>query len=167
VNYKHDINVKYPSTIHYILAALIPYTEPNLKLAFKPSVFFNDLEKLDRLKNRRKAFRSAYYRSIQQKLVEIDGDGVPRLTRKGRLTIQRFKPQKLKRAQLMIVFDIPEVERRKRQHLRLLLRELAFTQVQKSVWTSVYDHREYLKAEIKDNSLEKYVEIFETQTIKL
>jgi len=66
----------------------------------------------------------------------------------------------------MLVFDIPEDERHKRDRLRLLLRELSFEQVQKSVWTSENDHRDYIRAEIHDFGLDEYVQLYESRLIK-
>jgi DNA-binding transcriptional regulator PaaX len=163
---KERLAKKYHSPTHYILSGLIPYTEANLKLAFAPNAFFNDLEKLDTIKANKKALKSAYYRAIKKGLVKIDDSGIPRLTEKGLRKTKTFKPKKLKGAKLMIIFDIPEEERPKRQRLRALLRELAFRQVQKSVWVSDFDHREYIRAEINEAQLQGCVELFESRTIK-
>ena len=162
---KKRLAKKYRSSTHYILSGLIPYSEANLKLAFKPNAFFNDLEKLGEIKANKAALKTAYYRAIKQGLVVIDGGGIPRLTDKGLRQTKKYQPQKLKNATLMIVFDIPEAEKAKRQRLRLLLRELSFQQIQKSVWMSEFDHREYIRAEIKDFGLETYVELFEARPI--
>lgn len=157
---------KYSSATHYILAGLIPYTESNIKLSFKPSEFFNDLDKLDNVKASRKVLQNAYYRAIKRGLVVFDEVGIPRLTPKAIRKIKPFKPKKLKSSKLMIIFDIPEAEKYKRNHLRTLLKELSFKQVQKSVWMSEYDTREYLHMEIKQYGLHPYVQIFEARSIK-
>ena len=65
----------------------------------------------------------------------------------------------------MVIFDIPEVNKYKRQQLRLLLKQLEFKQVQKSVWVSQKDSREYLNAEIKRLNLNKDVLLFECHSI--
>lgn len=163
---KERLAKKYYSTTHYVLSSLIPYTEANLKLAFKPNAFFNDLEKLDVIKANKKALKTAYYRAIRQGLIEVNADRIPRLTEKGIRKTKKFRPKKLKGARLMIIFDIPEDERFKRQRLRTLLRELSFEQIQKSVWMSEFDHREYIRAEIKDFGLEGCIELFEARTIQ-
>lgn len=154
---------KYKSTTHYLLAALIPYSEANLKLVFVPRAFFADLAKLDNIKQA--TLRSAYGRAIQQGLIEIDDHGVPRLTSKGQRKVRPYRSRKLKDAKLMVIFDIPEVDRWKRRQLRALLRELSFKQEQKSVWTTVLDHREYLKSEVAELGLEKSVRIFECRPL--
>ncbi len=157
---------KYRSSTHYVLAGLIPYTEANLKLSFKPSAFLRDLEKLDHITMNKKALEGAYYRAIRRGLIKLDPRGIPRLTDKGIQKVRPYRPQKLKDSKLLVLFDIPEAERFKRTHLRLLLKELAFTQVQKSVWMSDKDHRQYLKSEIREHSLQDYVAIFEARLIK-
>lgn len=163
---RHRLGKKYRSTTHYVLSALIPYTESNLKLSFKPSVFFNDLEKLDQIKAQKNSVRTAYYRAVKQQLIELDNQGVPYLTEKGLRKVKPYKPRKLKGSLLMVIFDIPETERYKRQRLRLLLKELSFQKRQQSVWVSDKDHRQYLKAEIAEHGLKDYVEVFEARFIK-
>lgn len=170
MNYKDEmqrLNAKYSSATQYVLSGLIPYTEANLKLTFKPSVFFNDLEKLDQIKAGKKTLKSAYYRAIKQGLVEIDEQKIPRLTKKGLKKVKPYKPERLKGSRLMVIFDIPEERRYKRNRLRTLLRELSFNQVQKSVWTSDYDHRQYLRAEIADMQLQEYVKVYEASQIEI
>jgi DNA-binding transcriptional regulator PaaX len=164
MHYRERLVKKYPSATYYILSSLIPYTEANLKLSFKPSMFFSDLEKLDSIKANKKSLKASYYRLIQKGLIEIN-NGVPKLTEVGLRKAKTFKPKKLKGAKLMIIFDIPEKESSKRQQLRLLLRELAFVQIQKSVWMCEYDHREYIRAEIAEHTLESYIELFEARSI--
>lgn len=151
---------KLSPTTKYLLKAFIPYTNANLKLAFKPSMFFRDLSQQKRLKVR--SVESAYYRAIKSGLIEMDYRNYPRLTDKGRLQVKRFEPTELPRnAQLIIIFDIPEEERNKRSHLRTLLRELSFVKIQQSVWASRYDHRELINAEVEEYGLEPYVQIYE------
>jgi len=149
----------------YILESMIPYTDANLRLAFKPRSFFYELSKKNKIKE--KTVQSAYYRAIRQGLLEMDGRNFPRLTEKGRARVQLFQPSTLPSgARLLVIFDIPESERHKRDHLRTLLRELAFEKIQQSVWATKYDHRDYLAAEIKEYGLLHCVEIFEAVRIE-
>lgn len=152
------------TTAEYILQGLIPYSDPNLKLVFRPSAFFYDLEKLSR-KNHQ-TIKNAYYKAQRDGLIVINDYGQPTLTDKARKNAKLFKPEKLIDAVLVVMFDIPEGEKSKRQRLRLLLRELSFKQIQKSVWTCEYDYREYVRCEIKDQNLEDYVLFFEARQIK-
>lgn len=152
------------TTTEYILWSLIPYTEPNLKLTFKPSAFFYDLEKISR-KNHQ-TIKNAYYKAQRDGLIVFDDDGMPRLTDKAKRKAKLFKPEKLKDAVLVVMFDVPEEEKNKRQRLRLLLKELSFKQIQKSVWTCEYDYREYVRSEIKDQELQDYVLFYEARQIQ-
>lgn len=150
----------------YLLEAFIPYTKANLKLVYKPSAFFDEHEKLSRTKQQ--TLKSAYYRAIKKGLLEVDNHGVPRLTAKGERVIKIYKPAKLPpEACLLVVFDIKEAERFKRNHLRALLRELSFNKVQQSVWMSRYDHREYLAMELKEYGLENSVIVYEALQLSL
>lgn len=158
---------KYKSPMHYVLSGLIPYTEANVKLSFKPNLFFNDLERLDQIKISRNGLRSTYYRAIKVGYIEFDKKSKkPKITDKGRDKLLPFEPRKLKDSKLMVIFDIPEKDRSKRRDLRLLLKELAFIQVQKSVWISSLDSREYIGLEIKRLKIDGYVQIYEASKIK-
>lgn len=165
------------TALKYVLKALIPYTKANLKLAFSPNLFFNDLEKISRQNNKHSSvktekrykiqtLRNAYYRAKKDKLIEIDESGRPRLTAAGKQKARPYQPSRLgKNAYLMVTFDIPERERHVRDHLRFLLKALEFKQVQKSVWKSEYDHRELLKTEINLHGLKEQVHVYEADKI--
>lgn len=153
-------------TTKFVLEAFVPYTKANLLLSFKPSLFFNELEKKSGRK--RRSLESAYYRLIKKGLIELDDKGIPRLTPKGHRKAKIFKPERLQLgAQLIVIFDIPEEERRKRRRLRLVLQELSFRKVQQSVWVTEYDYREYLRAEIAEMDLQEYVRVYEAAPIEL
>ncbi len=165
MNDKTRLQNKYKSTIHYVLLGLMPYGEASLKLIFKPSAFFRDIAILDGTGPSKKAIETAYYRSIKRGYISVDEKGIPRLTNKGIKKVRPYASKKLTNSSLMVVFDIPEYRRQKRDRLRLILKELSFQQVQKSVWVSSNDHREYLKAEIVDNDLQDYVKVFEVRQL--
>ena len=152
------------SAAAYLLEALLPYSDANLKLLYKPNQFFYELERRSNFKKR--SLQNAFYKLKRDGMVEFIGSN-PYLTEQGRAKLQLFKPEKLPGSCLMVIFDIPEDERNKRQQLRLLLKELRFTHVQHSVWVSEYDSREYLKAEIKDLQLQSYVKIFESHELTI
>lgn len=160
-----EIGIKYRSTTHYVLSALVPYTDANLKLTFKPSDFFSDLKKLDTYKAKYGTIRSGYYRAIKQGLIAVDSDGFPHLTEKGHSKLRRYEPRKLAGARLMVVFDIPENERALRAKLRLLLREFYFEQIQKSVWVTEYDVIDILSVQIRLHQLTNYVEVYEARKV--
>lgn len=151
------------ATIH-ILLGLIPYTEENILLAFKPNVFFNELEKssgysFTTLKNT--------YRRARKNLIAIDGEKVS-LSLKARQTIYPYIAQKLPdQGKLMVIFDIPERLSRRRCKFRYLLRTLKYEQIQKSVWMSSNDSREIIIDSIKELRLGKYVQIYESARLDI
>lgn len=158
---------KYRSSTHYILSALVPYTEANLKLSFKPNQFFNDLEKLSSHHYTKAALRNSYYRAVRRGLVEVSGNSRPYRTKKAELLLQRYEPQQLTGdVCVMVIFDIPESERYLRQKLRALLRELKFTFVQQSVWKTNYDVSQYLKEYLQEEGVDKdWVQVYESVRI--
>lgn len=160
---RHRITKKYRSTSHYVLSALVPYTEANLKLAFKPNIFFDDLANLSETAMNKAALKTSYYRLVQKGCIELDTRGQPTLSDKGKQQLSLYEPQKLPGgAGLLLVFDIPENQRAKRDHLRTLLRELKFRMIQQSVWHTAYDSREYLRTELEKYQLTPYVKLYES-----
>lgn len=148
------------SCVTSILDAFLPYTQENLTLTFKPSKFFADLAKTEHYHKR--SLQNAYYRSINDGLIAIDDIGIPRLTDKGIKRLRPYKPTRLiGDVKLFVIYDIPESDRWKRRRLRLLLHELKFKQVQKSVWVTSYEVRSYVNSGIREYNLSEYVKIFE------
>ncbi len=156
---------KYRSSLHYILSALVPYTEANLKLSFSPNRFFNDLEKINDHRYTSAALRSSYYRAVKDGLLDTTG-GHPMLTDKGISRLQRYQPKCLpSNAVVLLIFDIPESHRQLRNRLRATLSELYFTPVQQSVWQTEYDILEYLRETLLAEGLEEYVQVYESVRI--
>jgi CRISPR-associated endonuclease Cas2 len=158
------------SATTYILKSLIPYTDANMKLAYKPNLFFNDLEKLDsKAKNKplysRTTLRTTYYRAKQRGYFVVNELGKPQLTEKGTARLQPFQPKKMDKARLLVIFDIPEKYRKSRNRFRSLLVACKFKQVQRSVWISDYDSRELLYTMIDQLHLHGEVHIFESHDI--
>lgn len=155
------------TALGYILESIVPFSEANTNLVFSPHKFFNELEKMDtRRQYRQQTWRNAFYEAKRAGLLEFDDSGIPRLTEKGKDHIVPYVPEKLPdSAKLFVIFDIPEHERRKRSRLRTILQELKFHQVQKSVWMTSSDHREYLQAEIEYSGLGPYVEVYEANRL--
>ena len=157
--------MKRASATFYLVSALVPYTPANIALSFAPKRFFFELSK--RHKIRPETLRNAYYRSIENGLLAIDDEGVPRLTKKAQDALAPFQAKSLPNAEVMVVFDIPESQRIKRRILRSTLREFQFTQVQKSVWTSKLDCHEYIADTVEHLGLQKYVILYEAKKINL
>ncbi|HLC99856.1 MAG TPA: CRISPR-associated endonuclease Cas2, partial [Patescibacteria group bacterium] len=99
----------------------------------------------------RKRFVDLMYRLQRDDLVEKDGNQesgrIVRLTQKGRQILAglrqrktnalppRTYPQQGVDGLKIVIFDIPEKEKRKREWLRSVLSRLQFTMLQRSVWS--------------------------------
>lgn len=87
--------------------------------------------------------------------------------RKKEKGIMKINPVKIKwdGKWRVVVFDIPEKNRRVRQALRMGLRMLEFKPLQKSVWVSKVDCTRELRSYIRELSLSSYVLVFETKDL--
>lgn len=133
--------------------------------------------KLEEQKQKRR-FDKMLYRLKNDDLIEDkvnNGKSYFKLTSKGK---ERFEILKKRRANalpsnvysshsqksdkfVIVVFDIPERERRKRAWLRSALRNIGFQLVQKSVWMGkVRIPKEFLD-DLKELRLVEFVEVFE------
>lgn len=147
----------------FVLKALIPYTEANIMLAFKPGLFFAELEKISR--HKRRTLEAAMYRAEQQKFIERkmqQKENIFRLTKLGQKKVRPFMATELgNNAKLMIIFDIPEDMSTTRNKLRRVLKNWNFHQIQKSVWLTSYDHRESINELVKELEIKPHVQLFE------
>lgn len=150
---------KQQSALTHVLKALIPYTRENLALSFSPNKFFNDLEKSSGYN--RNTLRNAYWRAEKRNYFKKVRD-TPELTDAGLDYIADYEPKYLgSGARLIIIFDIPETQRKARQQLRELIKSWGFVQIQKSVWSTELDYRELLVETVAELKLAGCVEIFE------
>lgn len=148
------------SPLVYVLVALIPYSKPNLLLAYKPGLFFRELEKVSRYKQA--TLESAYYRAERQKLIERR-DNLIRLTAQGKRKIAPFIAKEIGgQAHLMVIFDIPEDVENTRRKFRAVLKEWQFKQIQKSVWITNKDLVDEIVVLVKEMELGNYVQIYES-----
>lgn len=147
------------TTLEYVLLALVPYTRQNLLLAYKPSRFFNELERVSG--SNRDSLRSTLARAQRTGLVQRI-DGVPRLTKTGLQRVARFQARRIsKQGQLMVIFDIPEEFVGQRRKFRNYLKMLEFKQVQKSVWVTQYDYRDEIRQAVNDLRIGRFVQLYE------
>ncbi len=156
------------SAIIFILKGLVPYTEANLMLSFKPGLFFIELERISRYK--RHTLEVAMHEAQKQKLIERkveQNQNIIRLTELGQKTLRPFVAERLgDNTKLMIVFDIPEGMAFARARLRRVLSSWNFEIIQKSVWATSYDHRQSVKELVKELEIEPYVQLFECAPVK-
>ncbi|MBI2589113.1 hypothetical protein HYW35_02840 [Candidatus Saccharibacteria bacterium] len=148
------------SPLVYVLVGLIPYSKPNLLLAYKPSLFFRELEKASRYKQA--ALKGAYWRAQQQGLIKQKNNLV-KLTEKGRRKIAPFVATELKgNVNLMVIFDIPEDRIDTRRTFRQVLKEWNFKQVQKSVWVTGKDLRDGVVEVVNEMGISDHVQVYES-----
>jgi len=87
----------------------------------------------------------------------ITKDGIDRAIKSSfRLDRKRRKDGKW----TMLIFDVPEKQRKSRDILRGTLNSLGYKMFQQSVWISPYDVQEKTERFLQWRSLEKYVKIF-------
>lgn len=155
--------MKHDTPLLYVLTALVPYTKQNLLLTFKPSAFFNELERLSPHSSR--ALRNSYNSAVRQQL--ISPGNVPHLTLRGRSRLQPFVAKQLgDDARLMITFDIPESQRKSRDAFRRLLRYFECAQVQKSVWITDKDCSELIKENAAELGISDMVDLYEVLPLR-
>jgi len=157
--------IRKTSATTYLLLALLPYTEPNMKLVFKPNQFFDDLDNLtDHSKSN---MQIAFGRAVNKGWVQIDDENQVKLSLEARQSIEPFIARKLRGAKLMVIFDIPEEYADLRQKFRLILKHFEFEQIQQSVWMTNRDYREIITETINELDLSEYVELYEARKIKV
>ncbi|KKT69715.1 MAG: hypothetical protein UW63_C0048G0005 [Candidatus Uhrbacteria bacterium GW2011_GWF2_44_350] len=119
---------------------------------FSPNRFYNAVRKLK-----------------DNKLIKKEKDKI-KLTEKGVLEYARTKIEKTdllpEGTDCIVVFDIPETERKIRDFLSKLLEEIAFIRIQKSVWISPFDNAAALKELLQLLGYKKWVRIYNGQECK-
>jgi len=152
------------SARYYLLMSLVPYSHANINLATHPNKFFNELER--RLEINKRAVETAQARALRAGHIIKDSKNRLKLTQLGERLVAPYISKKLSNAQLMIIFDIPEVDSYKRRLLRAILKEFHFEQIQKSVWITKVDCEKYVRQDIAYLGLNKCVKLFETIELK-
>ena len=123
--------------------------------------------------------RNSYYSSVSKLLStgeierKLDSKGQPylELTSKGQEKFKRKFPilslqkKKWDGNFMIVIFDIEEKERYKRDILRSKLRELGFGQLQESVWVSPYHFEEDFQGFIESENLQKSVYVLKARTL--
>ncbi len=149
--------VKRKSVTAEILKALVPYSEQNLKLAFKPGLFFRDLEHLTQAN--RNTLAATMSRAKRVGWV-IERNGVPILSKTGRAKIQEVSKADLLQGWLLLTYDIPETRRADRDRLASDLKRLNFKRLQKSTWYTNEDYVDALKELITNLKIGQHVCLF-------
>jgi len=146
-----------------VLLALVPYTRQNLMLTFRPTQFFDEMEKTS--KYSAATLNVAFQRAKRQKLITVKQNTMS-FSLSARQTVQPFIAQQLQGGgKLMVIFDIPEDSAHIRRELRFVLIQLGFKQIQRSVWMSDRDHRQLLKETIEVLDAGEWVRLYEAARV--
>ena len=129
------------------------------------AIYSKDNGQLAKIKMRQsRKFYSTLRQLVIRNVIKKSGNNSYRLTLKGLVKIQRIKWQQMKKkkgdAWILVIFDIPEKQRKRRDLFRKCLYELGFVKIQRSVFISEYDVYKEVKELAKNCDLKKYVKIF-------
>jgi phenylacetic acid degradation operon negative regulatory protein len=107
------------------------------------------------------------------RIKNIRGKDTILITKKGQKRVVETKikiaekKQRRDKRWVMVIFDIPEKERRSRNMLRKMLYELGYKIFQKSVWVAPYDVLNETEEIIKTLHLEKFVNCFLVEEVEV
>ena len=103
------------------------------------------------------------------KKADKKGNAYLELTSKGKERLKRrfpiFMKGKWDGSFMIVVFDIPEKDRRARDDLREKLKELGFGQLQESVWVSPYHFEDDLKEFFEETGYLSYVFVMKAERV--
>jgi len=136
-------------------------------------------KKISREEKKNKAnFQRSLRKLYDSKLISTkeNSDGTVKLvlTEKGRETAIGYDTKKLKRKKLkkwdgkwrIVIFDIPEDRRAKRDAFRTRLKRLGFLELQKSVWISPIDYEREINYLIEVFDISSYVNFITADFVK-
>lgn len=122
----------------------------------------------------RRNFSKLMYKLKREGIITAKGKQITGITPKGKSLLSKLKGKVARRlpsgeiykssessSLKVIIFDIPEKERRKRGWLRAVLKRLGFGMLQRSVWAGKRGIPEEFFEDIQKLRLTSYVEIFE------
>jgi DNA-binding transcriptional regulator PaaX len=123
-------------------------------------------------KERRKRIHDELARLKKEKFIEkrkIGGKLIFCLTNKGRAAALRHKMTRKKKiltdGYCLVIFDVPESERRVRNFFRTFLKESGFKQLQQSVWFTKDDISEDVIQLVRDADAEKWIRVIVAKSI--
>lgn len=120
----------------------------------------------ERMKLEKQRFASFIYKLKKENLVQVKNDKIF-LTNKGKRYLRNKKEYRRRSYEViegnelnLVIFDIPEKERGKRDWLREVLRNMKYKQLQKSVWMGRNKLPQQFLEDLLEMNLHRYVEIF-------
>lgn len=163
------------SLADYILMSFIPFSKEHINLAMNPRKFFWDIEKIQRDYSTSKdtiystisrAKKKGYLREIEldnrQKILQLTVKGKYKISKHLSVTNKETWDSKWR----ILLFDIPEKDRVKRNILRRKLKELNFKQYQLSAWICPFDNTNELEYIIDELNLEDCIQYFIGESIQ-
>ena len=153
----------------------VPYGTSFHKAEYLLRKYREEKERREFSSRERQRFADLLYRLRKDGLVEDakrNGKILLNLTQKGKEILEKLRAKKdialpdvkyknqTDNVLKIVIFDIPESERRKRVWLCSALRDLEFTMLQKSVWIGKVRLPEEFMDDLKKLELISYVEIF-------
>lgn len=157
--------VRQGSAIGYILEGLLPYTDANLKLTFKPTQFYQELSRQTGMAE--SSLKNALVQAKKQNLIAHTG-GKFTFSKHAKMLVNRFKKLEatpLKSGYMLVLFDIPQTHDKARRYLVRELKALRFKQIQKSVWASDHDNRDIILDIISELKIGRFVAISLTHPV--
>jgi len=100
--------------------------------------------------------------------VKIDGKDIYKLTPKGKVKIFHsyvVKKPKWDGKWRLVMFDIPETSKKKRELFRSKLKDLGFKRIQNSVWVNPYDTQGVIKLLSENYELDNHIHFVVADTI--
>jgi DNA-binding PadR family transcriptional regulator len=127
----------------------------------------------DNQKEEKRKFSKLLYKLKKDGLIQVvnkNGRGLFQITKIGKEKLIKLKQSKIgiysyvkekSNNTIIVVFDIPEKDKKKRDWLRSVLISLDFEMIQKSVWLGKTKIPEDFLSDLKEFNIIKFVEVFE------
>jgi phenylacetic acid degradation operon negative regulatory protein len=121
---------------------------------------------------RKSSFRRLFHYCLKKKYFTKESDikkGKFILSKEGLKILRKkyptlyYRPKNWDKKIRLVIFDIYELERTKRNQLRKLLKQLGFIMLQKSVWISPFNQFEFLDEFLNENNLHDKVILIEVE----
>ncbi len=158
-------NIKQGSALAYLIGGLIPYTEPNLKLVFKPSQFFRELSQKSGLAE--STLKNALVQAKRENLLS-QNESRFNFSKETKRLINRFEKLEatpLRSGYMLVLFDIPQSHDTERRLFVRELKSLRFKQIQKSVWANDHDNRDIVLDIIAELKIGRFVAVTLTHPV--
>ncbi len=150
-------------------------TKAALEFIYQPKKYFYK-NLFEQVKLEEKVLRNVVSRLKRRGLLEVSetnsGEIIVRLTKNGELRLIRgmlhsYQPQDSDKGFTVVIFDVPEKNRKARRMLRTELNFFGFKPIQKSVWISKKKPFEVLEKYLNLSGLNQYAVVIDAQEISI